>query len=79
MKPADKHVGASYQINWDIQNKTIVQQRVLVFYNSQCCGISFDYQELGSAFGLQANRRFGVSITLQNAHDQLVNVFSERL
>lgn len=64
VKPADKHIGGSYQINWDIQNKTIVQQRVLVYYNSQCCGISFDYQELGSAFGLQANRRFGVSITL---------------
>ena len=64
LKPPDKHVGGSYQINWDIENKTIVQQRVLVYYNSQCCGISFDYQELGAAFGLQANRRFGVSITL---------------
>ncbi len=64
VKPADKHVGGSYQINWDIVNHTIVQQRVLVYYNSQCCGISFDYQELGSAFGLQANRRFGISITL---------------
>lgn len=64
MKPADKHIGGSYQINWDIVNHTIVQQRVLVFYNSQCCGISFDFQELGAGLGVQADKRFGVSITL---------------
>lgn len=64
VKPADKHIGGSYQINWDIVNHTIVQQRVLVFYNSQCCGISFDFQELGAGLGVQADKRFGVSITL---------------
>ena len=64
IKPSDKHVGGSYQFNWDIANHTIVQQRAQVFYNSQCCGISFEYQELGSALGVQADRRFGISITL---------------
>jgi hypothetical protein len=64
IKPADKHVGGSYQFNWDIVHGALVQQRLLLFYNSQCCGISFDYQTLGGGLGVKPDRRFGVSISL---------------
>jgi hypothetical protein len=63
-KPADKRVGGSYEFSWDIVNHTVVEQRAAVFYNSQCCGISFNYQVLGGGLGLQPDKRFGVSITL---------------
>src|SRR5262249_12120424 len=64
IKPPGKHIGGSYQFNWDIVQHALVQQRLLVFYNSQCCGISFDYQTLGGGFGFKPDRRFGVSISL---------------
>jgi LPS-assembly protein len=64
IKPPDHHVGGSYQFNWDIVHGNLVQQRLLVFYNSQCCGISFDYQTLGGGSGFKPDRRFGVSISL---------------
>ena len=63
-KPPDHRVTGSYEFNWDIQNHVVVQQRAQVGYNSQCCGISFNYQQLGSVPGFPADRRFGVSISL---------------
>lgn len=63
-KPADKHVGGSYEFSWDIVNHTIVEQRAAVYYNSQCCGISFNYQRVAGFGTLQPDTRFGVSITL---------------
>ena len=63
-KPANKHVGGSYEFSWDIANHTFVEQRAAIYYNSQCCGISMNYQRLAAFGSLQADTRFGVSITL---------------
>jgi lipopolysaccharide assembly outer membrane protein LptD (OstA) len=60
-------LGGSYGMNFDIQNKTFVQQRIVAYYNAQCCGISIDYQAMGFAnFGVPvpADRRLGISFTL---------------
>jgi LPS-assembly protein len=60
-----KRVGGTYAINLDIFRTTLLQQRVVAFYNTQCCGISVDYQVVRFAFGnVPADRRFGLSFTL---------------
>jgi lipopolysaccharide assembly outer membrane protein LptD (OstA) len=60
----NKHFGGSYAANLDIKFSRFLQQRYLVYYNSQCCGISFDYQTVGAGLGLPSDRRFGFSFTL---------------
>ncbi len=61
-------VGASYGFDFDIRAKGFVQQRMIGYYNAQCCGISVDYQNLvisniGQPTALK-DRRFGLSFTL---------------
>jgi len=63
-RPADRKFGASYEFNWNIAQKILVEQRAQVSYNSQCCGISFNYQELQGFGTFKPDRRFGVSISL---------------
>jgi LPS-assembly protein len=60
----NKHFGGSYAANLDLKFSRFLQQRYLVYYNSQCCGISFDYQTVGAGLGLPSDRRFGFSFTL---------------
>jgi hypothetical protein len=62
----NKHFGGSYAANLDLKFSRFLQQRYLLYYNSQCCGISFDYQTVGAGAGpgLPADRRFGFSFSL---------------
>jgi hypothetical protein len=65
MRRHDNRIGGTYAINYDIQHATFVQQRVMAYYNSQCCGISFDWQSITTPFlPVPSDRRFGVSFTL---------------
>jgi LPS-assembly protein len=61
-------IGGSYGFNYDILNTAFLQQRVVAYYNAQCCGIQFDYQTVSYArFGLTSvptDRRLGISFTL---------------
>jgi LPS-assembly protein len=63
-RPADKKVGASYEFSWNIAQSVLVEQRAQISYNSQCCGISFNYQQLQGFGTFKPDRRFGVSISL---------------
>ncbi len=61
-------LGGDYSINWDIQRDVVIQQRVVAFYNAQCCGIVVEYQAYnpgsygGSSF--PKDRRFNLGFTL---------------
>ena len=47
------------------QDRAFLNQRIAASYNSQCCGISFDWQSITSPlFRSGADRRFGLSFTL---------------
>ena len=57
-----------YSFNYDVQHGTWLQRRLVASYNSQCCGIQFDYQtaditHLGLA-NTPSNRHIGISFTL---------------
>ena len=41
---SDNAVGANYSINYDVLRSRLLQQRFTGFYNSQCCGLAFEYQ-----------------------------------
>ena len=62
-------MGGVYQFNYDIQLGRFLQQRVLAYYNAQCCGISIEYQSynlegLGALVRVDHDRRFNLSFTL---------------
>jgi lipopolysaccharide assembly outer membrane protein LptD (OstA) len=64
----DNRVGGIYAFNYDIQNTTMLQQRISAFYNAQCCGIAFEYQAYNlagvSSSVVPADHRFFLSFTL---------------
>ncbi len=62
-------LGGAYQFNYDLLRDRFLQQRVLVYYNAQCCGVSFEYQTfdfsgLGRRAPIPQDRRFNLSFTL---------------
>jgi hypothetical protein len=60
-------LGGNYNFNYDIGASTMIQQRIMGYYNAQCCGVSLEYQTLNFArFNTQIpqDRRFNISFTL---------------
>ncbi len=62
------HYGARYSLNYDIHNATFVQQRMIGFYNAQCCGFAVEYQtyNFGALSGVRVpqDKRLNFSFTL---------------
>jgi LPS-assembly protein len=65
---SDNRVGGIYSFTFDVLRSYMVNQRISGFYNAQCCGLAFEYQNYnfgaGSIFAVPADRRFFVSFTL---------------
>jgi hypothetical protein len=61
-------IGGNYAFDMNAANGDLLQQRVGVFYNAQCCGIAFEYQAINfpdsAAFIVPQDRRFNISFTL---------------
>ena len=65
----DSHYGTVYNFTFDVTHSTLLQQSISAFYNSQCCGVAFQYQSFnyaGITAGLPvpADHRFFLSFTL---------------
>ena len=65
----DNHFGGIYSFNYDFLQRTMLNQRLSGFYNSQCCGIAFEYQAFNyggitSVLPVPADHRFFLSFTL---------------
>ena len=61
--------GGTVTYNYDFGRSELLNQRYAVFYNAQCCGISFEYQSINyptgdPRFPLPKDRRFNISFTL---------------
>ena len=65
---ADNRYGGVYAFNYDVLRSRMLQQRVSSFYNTQCCGIAFEYQQYNfagvSTAPLSSDRRFFLSFSL---------------
>jgi hypothetical protein len=61
-------VHGSYLANLDLKQMSMLQQRIVLSLNAQCCGVTLDYQILQQAqlggFTVPADRRFGISFSL---------------
>ena len=69
LRTRNNRLGGMYQFNYDIQRGRFLQQRVLLYYNAQCCGINIEYQSfnlegLGALVRVDHDRRFNLSFTL---------------
>ena len=67
----DNHFGGIYSFNYDVLQGTMLNQRMSAFYNSQCCGIAFEYQTFNfggvtgpSLLPIASDHRFFLSFTL---------------
>jgi LPS-assembly protein len=66
----DNRVGSLYSFNYDFQQHLLLQQRISMFYNAQCCGIAAEYQTYNYGSGsllastIPADHRFFISFTL---------------
>ena len=67
-RKANGHFGGTYAFNFDVQHRSWLQQRIVGFYNSQCCGITLDYQTTNVAHlgrpELTKNHKFSFSFSL---------------
>jgi hypothetical protein len=66
IRTVDNKFGGTYGLNYDVKNTAFLQQRIVAYYNSQCCGISFDWQSISTPLypGIPSDVRFGISFTL---------------
>src|SRR5690606_3941667 len=65
VRSADNRLGGTYGFNLDLVNKSFLQQRIVAYFNSQCCGVSLDYLSISMPLsGIPADRRLGISFTL---------------
>ena len=67
-KALHNRVGGIYNFNYDILHDKFLQQRMMTYYNSQCCGFAVEYQTYNFA-GLTTapvtkDRRFNFTVTL---------------
>ena len=68
LRSRNNHLGGTYRFTFDVLDGTFVEQRVGAYYNSQCCGVSIDWQQLDTPLwtpqGIPTNTQFAISFTL---------------
>ena len=69
LRTRDNTLGGAYSFHYDVERGRYLQQRVLVYYNAQCCGISgelqtFNFAGLGARARVPRDVRLSLSFTL---------------
>jgi LPS-assembly protein len=66
--PGRRHVGGRYQFYLNLSEHRLVEQRLGLFYNAQCCGVAVEYQTFNygdsALVAVRRDRRFNLSFTL---------------
>ena len=62
-------IGGAYSFNYDVKSSRFLQQRLLGYYNAQCCGFGVEYQTydlsgFNTTLPVQKDRRLNFSVTL---------------
>ena len=61
-------LGGTYAFYYDIGRSTMLDQRIVGYYNAQCCGVVVEYQQYNypqfSTFAVPQDRRFNIGFTL---------------
>jgi len=65
VRTSDNRLSGGYSFNLDVAGRSFIQQRILASYNTQCCGVSFDWQTVRAPYlPAGVDRRFNVSFSL---------------
>jgi LPS-assembly protein len=68
LRDPDNRVGGTFVFNYDVLRGYFLQRRFRTYYNSQCCGLAFDFQTVDlshfGGFGLASDRRIAIAFTL---------------
>jgi LPS-assembly protein len=68
VKTKGNTLGGTYGFYYDIGRSTMLDQRIVVYYNAQCCGVVVEYQAYNmpqyAAFVVPQDRRFNIGFTL---------------
>jgi LPS-assembly protein len=63
-----RQAGGTYNFHVNLTDGSLVQQRIGLFYNAQCCGVAFDVQTFdygtSAVAPVSRDRRFSISFTL---------------
>ncbi|MBI4475734.1 MAG: LPS-assembly protein LptD [Acidobacteria bacterium] len=58
----DNEFGGIYLFNYDLTKNAFLQQRIVGYYNAQCCGITAEFQVVGTS--RVKDKRFNVAFSL---------------
>jgi hypothetical protein len=65
LKTRSNRLGGTYAMSYDLGGSGFVSQRILGYYNSQCCGLSFTWQSVDTPLlNVPSDQRLGLSFTL---------------
>jgi lipopolysaccharide assembly outer membrane protein LptD (OstA) len=69
LRTPSNRVGGTYTFHYDLGRRTLLQNRVVGYFNAQCCGFAVEYQTFNfptgdPRFPVSRDRRFNFSITL---------------
>jgi LPS-assembly protein len=68
MRSRSNRLGGSYSMNYDFQRDFFLQQRMLAYYNAQCCGVVMEFQTFNfqgvPGVTVPQDRRFNISFSL---------------
>jgi hypothetical protein len=69
LRSASNRVGGTYSFNYDIARSVLLQNRIIGYYNAQCCGFAVEVQTYNfptssTSFPVNRDVRFNFSVTL---------------
>jgi LPS-assembly protein len=68
VRTSRNRIGGRYSFHLDLESRSLLEQRIVGYYNAQCCGIGVEYQTYNfsrfAAPGVPKDRRFNISFTL---------------
>jgi hypothetical protein len=68
LRSRSNRVGGTYSFDYDFHRDFFLQQRVLAYYNAQCCGVVVEWQTFNfqgvPGVTVSQDRRFNISFSL---------------
>jgi hypothetical protein len=65
IRTRDNRLSGTYMMTFNMLEKDFLQQRIIAAYNTQCCGVAFDYSVNSTTYStVPMNRTLGISFTL---------------
>jgi hypothetical protein len=69
LRTSSNRLGGTYAFNYDLGRRTMLQNRIVGYFNAQCCGFAVEYQTFNfptgdPRFPVNRDRRFNFSVTL---------------